>query len=368
MSESSPPTSNERGYVGAQRYSGYEIHRGLSIDNHKHLRELEYVLASDYEALRQRFERACAEITRLSGEPASPVETPAAPASKTVAEQQEEYRARIADGMWPDANVEDRLRLLAEIERLTSEREANTNEIRRLYDLVNHWYREASRLREAERCRMASGLSEAEICYGCDCDKSVERVERCMRERGYTVERCSDETAARLQPSCKHDWVGDDRCAYCVLEGHEAVLSECESLLHELLDEDGVDIGFDERLTAYWEKSKAAYAWRSRDLKLIPETFGVWQPIETAPKSKSDAGRDRHYVLVVYPGYKGDEPDPFVLMAYQDSLGWDTGVWRLHATPTHWMPLPSLPGTAPTVTDGGPAEAGHSSEKASGES
>lgn len=83
--------------------------------------------------------------------------------------------------------------------------------------------------------------------------------------------RGAPETAARLQPSCKHDWVGDDRCAYCVLEDHEAVLSECESLLHELLDEDGVDIGFDDRLTAYWEKSKAAYAWRSRDLKLVPE-------------------------------------------------------------------------------------------------
>lgn len=84
--------------------------------------------------------------------------------------------------------------------------------------------------------------------------------------------RSSDETKARLQPSCKHDWVGDARCAYCVLEDHEAVLSECESLLHELLDEDGVDTGFDDRLTAYWEKSKAAYAWRSRDLKLVPES------------------------------------------------------------------------------------------------
>ena len=42
---------------------------------------------------------------------------------KTVAEQQEEYRARIADGLWPDANVEERLRLLAEIERLTRDRD-----------------------------------------------------------------------------------------------------------------------------------------------------------------------------------------------------------------------------------------------------
>lgn len=77
-----------------------------------------------------------------------------------------------------------------------------------------------------------------------------------------------------------------------------------------------------------------------------PETSGGWRPIETAPKSRSDAGRDRHYVLVVYPGYRDGKPDPFVLMAYQDSLGWDTGSWRLHETPTHWMPLPELPSKA----------------------
>ena len=53
--------------VGAQRYSGAEIHRGLSIDNHKHLRELQYVLASDYESLRQRFEQACARVFELEG-------------------------------------------------------------------------------------------------------------------------------------------------------------------------------------------------------------------------------------------------------------------------------------------------------------
>lgn len=33
----------------AARYTGAEIHRGLSIDNHKHLRELEYVLAKDHD-------------------------------------------------------------------------------------------------------------------------------------------------------------------------------------------------------------------------------------------------------------------------------------------------------------------------------
>lgn len=73
-----------------------------------------------------------------------------------------------------------------------------------------------------------------------------------------------------------------------------------------------------------------------------------WQPIETAPKSPSDAGRDRHYVLVVYPGWKDGKPNPFVLMAYQDSLGWDTGTWRLHERPTHWMPLPALPSSQKT--------------------
>ena len=65
----------------------------------------------------------------------------------------------------------------------------------------------------------------------------------------------------------------------------------------------------------------------------------AWQPIETAPKCRSDAGKDREYVLVVYPGDNG----PFVMMAYQDSLGWDAGVWRLHEQPTHWMPLPAPP-------------------------
>lgn len=79
----------------------------------------------------------------------------------------------------------------------------------------------------------------------------------------------------------------------------------------------------------------------------VHETSGGWQPIETAPKSKSDAGRDRQYVLVVYPGWMDGKPDPFVLMAYQDSLGWDTGTWRLHETPTHWMPLPSPPRYSP---------------------
>jgi hypothetical protein len=75
------------------------------------------------------------------------------------------------------------------------------------------------------------------------------------------------------------------------------------------------------------------------------ETTG-WQPIETAPKSRSDAGKDRETVLVVYPGWKDGKPDPFVITAFQDSLGWDTGVWRLHEEPTHWMPLPKPPGSS----------------------
>ena len=71
-----------------------------------------------------------------------------------------------------------------------------------------------------------------------------------------------------------------------------------------------------------------------------------WQPIETAPKSVTNIPMDRQYVLVVYPGWKDGKLDPFVLMAYQDDLGWDTGSWRLHQRPTHWMPLPTPPSAA----------------------
>lgn len=48
----------------------------------------------------------------------------------------------------------------------------------------------------------------------------------------------------------------------------ECVLNECEALLKQMLDDDGVDVGFDERLAAYWVSSKALSDWRSRDCQL----------------------------------------------------------------------------------------------------
>lgn len=47
---------------------------------------------------------------------------------KTIAEQQEEYRARLASGMWPDQALEGSLRMLAEIARLRAELETVTAE------------------------------------------------------------------------------------------------------------------------------------------------------------------------------------------------------------------------------------------------
>jgi predicted nucleic acid-binding Zn-ribbon protein len=48
----------------------------------------------------------------------------------------------------------------------------------------------------------------------------------------------------------------------------EGVLNECEDLLKEALDENGVDVGFENRLEAYWESSAALADWRTRDLAL----------------------------------------------------------------------------------------------------
>lgn len=51
-----------------QRYSGAEIHRGLSIDNHKHLRELQYVLASEYDARVEELQRVYKLVNHWAGE------------------------------------------------------------------------------------------------------------------------------------------------------------------------------------------------------------------------------------------------------------------------------------------------------------
>ena len=50
--------------VGARRWRIYETGDGVDCRVHP---EGAYVLHTDYEALRQRFEKACGEITRLSG-------------------------------------------------------------------------------------------------------------------------------------------------------------------------------------------------------------------------------------------------------------------------------------------------------------
>lgn len=47
-------------------------------------------------------------------------------------EQRAAYRARIDDGMWPDANVEERLRLLARVEELERDNVALAEEVNRL--------------------------------------------------------------------------------------------------------------------------------------------------------------------------------------------------------------------------------------------
>jgi hypothetical protein len=81
-----------------------------------------------------------------------------------------------------------------------------------------------------------------------------------------------------------------------------------------------------------------------------------WQPIETAPR--------RVRVLVTYPitadrginwheEFKGYSKELIVFSAVQDSLGWDTGAWRLHEDPLHWMPMPEppeLPAAPPSTT------------------
>jgi hypothetical protein len=71
-----------------------------------------------------------------------------------------------------------------------------------------------------------------------------------------------------------------------------------------------------------------------------------WQPIETAPR--------RVRVLVTYPITTSLGTDELtVFNATQDSLGWDTGAWRLHEDPLHWMPMPEppeLPAAPPSTT------------------
>lgn len=88
LSGDSPPaveTSAKRiGY--AERYSGAEIHRGLTVDNHKHLRELQYVLAKDYAEVYRCYEAWVSEAQRRQETIAamersrSPEETPRDPA------------------------------------------------------------------------------------------------------------------------------------------------------------------------------------------------------------------------------------------------------------------------------------------------
>lgn len=63
--------------------------------------------------------------------------------------------------------------------------------------------------------------------------------------------------------------VADIEHLTAALVDQENVLNECESLLREALDEDGMDVGFGDRLATYWTKTKPALAdWRTRDLKL----------------------------------------------------------------------------------------------------
>ena len=62
-----------------------------------------------------------------------------------------------------------------------------------------------------------------------------------------------------------------------------------------------------------------------------------WQPIETAPKDKSNVVLLRQQCGSVANGY-------FLAEAYAGNGAW---IWPyIHKTPTHWMPLPKAPNGA----------------------
>ena len=63
----------------------------------------------------------------------------------------------------------------------------------------------------------------------------------------------------------------------------------------------------------------------------------AWQPIETAPKDKSNVVLLRQRCGSVANGY-------FLAEAYAGNGAW---IWAyIHKTPTHWMPLPKAPNGA----------------------
>lgn len=150
------------------------------------------------------------------------------------------------------------------------------------------------------------------------------------------IERLRADLAVKTE--ARNKWMRD-----CVERGE--LLSKLRAALTKIAAYDPGKFRPLEDEIAIWKLATEALSGDSSSPEASPSG---WQPIETAPKSPSDAGRDRRYVLVVYPGWKDGKPNPFVLMAYQDSLGWDTGTWRLHETPTHWMPLPALPSSQKT--------------------
>ena len=70
-----------------------------------------------------------------------------------------------------------------------------------------------------------------------------------------------------------------------------------------------------------------------------------WQPIETAPRSKT-----MYVVIGVWPEYPRYVTDPYCVW-WDDAEGFVR--WPHEHQPTHWMPLPAAPATQHTENDNG---------------
>ncbi|VVE53368.1 hypothetical protein PCO31111_04884 [Pandoraea communis] len=96
------------------------------------------------------------------------------------------------------------------------------------------------------------------------------------------------------------------------------------------------------------------------DLKTVTFDASQWQPIETAPKTgcalllgyENSHGKWRtirgKWISKETINEEWDEPEDFDAGWYEVSVEADDAPNCWPTTPTHWMPLPSAPGTAPT--------------------
>lgn len=84
-----------------------------------------------------------------------------------------------------------------------------------------------------------------------------------------SAEGLTDETSARRS---------DVDHLMLALVQQENVLTECEQLLREALNDQGVNFGFEARLQEHWMKSAALADWRSRDLLLSGGTTECQNP------------------------------------------------------------------------------------------